>query len=279
MVHEIMYYFSQCTDILKLFLVLVMVVTFITGNLKDCLTKKLILLKRLIIVYGTKIKVKFNGISLKQDKLTYTLGKIVNIYIVYEISKSINISNYPTLENCLFSAVSLTKNADIDRYKYSGYGIGFDRHGSFSFPGTGLGRNVIIFGVDMSSSTKIDNRKKDILILGKGPTQGPEHTLSAEKMYSINFTVTGKKFCLSLRYNGANSYLFVNGEKIHKFKAKDSKIVATPLCLGNISKDGSVDNMKKAGWNGYVYEFSVDYDAIAVDDILEIYNYLMKKIT
>ena len=75
----------------------------------------------------------------------------------------------------------LTKNADIDRYGYSGYGIGFDRHGIFSFPGTGLGRNVIIFGVEMSSSTKIDNRKKDILILVKGPTQALEHALSAEK--------------------------------------------------------------------------------------------------
>ena len=106
------------------------------------------------------------------------MEKIVKIYIVYEISKSINISNYPTLENCLFGAVSLTKNADIDRYKYSGYGTGFDRHGSFSFPCIGLGRNVIIFGVDMSSSTKIDNREKDIMILGKGPTQGLEHTLS-----------------------------------------------------------------------------------------------------
>ena len=102
----------------------------------------------------------------------------------------------------------------------------------------------------MSSSTKIDNRKKDILILGKGPTQGLEHTLSAEKMYLINFTVTGKKFCLSLHYNGANSYLFVNGTEIHKFKAKDSEIVATPLCLGNISKDWIIDNMKKTGLNG-----------------------------
>ena len=139
----------------------------------------------------------------------------------------------------------MIKNADIDKYKYSGYGIGFDRHGSFSFPGTGLGRNVIIFGVDMSSSTKIDNRKKDILILGKGPTQGLEHTLSKEKMYSINFTVTGKKFCLSLHYNGANSYLFVNGKEIHKFKAKDSEIAATPLYSGNFSKDWSVDNIKK----------------------------------
>ena len=192
-------------------------------------------------------------------------------------SKTINISDYPTLENCLFGAVSLTKNADIDKYGYSGYGIGFDRHGSFSFPGTGLGRNVIIFGVDMSSSTKIDNRKKDILILGKSPTQELGYTLGAEKMYSINFTVTGKKFYLSLHYNRANSYLFVNGKEIDKFKAKDSEIVATPLSLGNISKDWSVGNMKKTGLNGYVFDFSVNYDAIAVDDMLDIHNYLMKK--
>ena len=134
----------------------------------------------------------------------------------------------------MFGAVKLTNNADIDKYLYSGYGIGFDRKGSFSFPGGGFGLNVIIFGVDMSSSVHVDNKKKDILILGKGPTQGLEHTLTAEKMYSINFTVTKKKFCLSLHYNGANSYLFVNGTEIIKFKAKDSEIVATPLCLGNI---------------------------------------------
>ena len=86
-------------------------------------------------------------------------------------------------------------------------------------------------------------------------------------MYSMNFTERNKKFCLSLHHNGANSYLFVNGTEIHKFKAKDSEIVATPLCLGNISKDLTVDNLKKTGLNGYVYDFSVDYDAIAVDDI------------
>ena len=86
-----------------------------------------------------------------------------------------------------------------------------------------------------------------------------------------------KEIYLSLHYNGANSYLLVNGTEIIKFKAKDSEIVATPLCLGNISKDWSVDNMKKTGFNGYVYDFSVDYDAIAVDDILDIHNYLMKK--
>ena len=93
--------------------------------------------------YGTKTRVEFNGSCLKQDKVTYNHGKIVNIYIVYEISKNYNISSYPTLENCLFGAVNLTKNADIDQYKYSGYGIGFDRKGEFSF-GNRFGRNCII---------------------------------------------------------------------------------------------------------------------------------------
>ena len=96
-------------------------------------------------------------------------------------------------------------------------------------------------------------------------------------MYSINFTVKKRKFCLSWHYNGANTYLFVNGTEIYKFKAKDSKIVTSPLCLGNISIDCSIDNMKKTGFNGYVYDFSVDYDSTDVDDIKGIHKYLMKK--
>ena len=77
----------------------------------------------------------------------------------------------------------MTKNADIDKYKYFGYGIGFNRKSSFSFPSGGFDQNIIIFGADMSSSAHIDNKKKDILISEKGPTQGLEHTLTAEKMY------------------------------------------------------------------------------------------------
>ena len=128
----------------------------------------------------------------------------------------------------------------------------------------------------MSHSVHFDNKKKDILILGKGSTQGLEHTLTAEKIYSISFTVSKKKFCLSLHYDGANSYLFVNGTEIYKFKAKDPEIVAVLLCLGNVSKDWSVGNMKKTGFNGYVYVFSVDYDATDVDDIVDIHKCLMK---
>ena len=129
----------------------------------------------------------------------------------------------------------------------------------------------------MSSSPHIDNKKKDILILGKGPTRGLEHTLTVEKMYSINFTVTKQLFCLNLHYNGENSYLFDNGTEIYKFKAKDSEIVASLLCLGNISKDWSTDTMKRTGFNGYIYDFSVDYNATDVDDIKNIHKYLMKK--
>ena len=99
---------------------------------------------------------------------------------------------------------------------------------------------------------RLVTEQKDILILGKGPTQGLEHTLSAEKMYSINFTEHNKKFCLSLHYNGAKSCLFVNGKEINKFKAKNSETLATPLCLGNISKDWTVDNMKKKNWIKWV---------------------------
>ena len=96
----------------------------------------------------------------------------------------------------------MVKNADIDIYGYSGYGIRFDRRSSFTFPGGRFGQNVSTFGADMSSSAHIDNEKKDILVLGIGPTQGLEHTLTTEKMHSINFTVTRKKnfFKLALQW-------------------------------------------------------------------------------
>ena len=110
--------------------------------------------------FGTKTRMEFKGSCLKQDNY--------NTYIVYEISN--NNSNYPALKICLFCAASLPKKADIDKYKYFGYGIGFDGHRSYSHQSGRNGRNAIIFGVDMSSFTKVDYRKKDILILDLGPT-------------------------------------------------------------------------------------------------------------
>ena len=98
-------------------------------------------------------------------------------------------------------------------------------------------------------------------------------------MFLINFTKVNTKFCLNLHYNGANSYLFinVNGTEIYKFTAKDSIIVPNNLCLGNVSKDFSTSNMKKTGLNGYIYDFSIDYNSIGVSDIQDIHKYLMKK--
>ena len=208
----------------------------------------------------------------------------MNIYIAYEIIRIANIdgnrNSNLAVQNALFGAVILTKNADVNKNKYSEFGIAFDRTSSFSFPGGGDGENVIIFAVDMNSFIHVDNKGKVILILGKGLTQGlGEHSLTAEKMYSINFSKDNAKFCLSLDYNGANSYLFVNGTDIIKFKAKNFEIVASPLCVGNISEDWWTDSIRKSSFTGYVYDFSVGYDAIDADDIKDIHKYLMKKIT
>ena len=231
---------------------------------------------------GPKIKVFFEVSCLIQDRATFNHGKIVKIYIVCKIIRIANINGNRdsnlAIENASFGAASLTENADVDKNKYSGYGFSFDKRESFSFPGAGYGQNVIIFGADMNSSPHIDNKGKDILILGTGPTQGlGEHSLTAEKMYSINFTEDTINFCLSLHYNGTNNYLFVNSIEIIKFKAKDSNIVARPLCLGNISKDWSTDNMRKSSFTGNVYDFKVGFDAIGVDDIKDIHKYLIKK--
>ena len=96
-------------------------------------------------------------------------------------------------------------------------------------------------------------------------------------MYLINFTKENTKFCLSLHYNGANSYLLVNGKEIHKFTVKNSEINPYELCLGNISKDWSVDNMKKTDLKGYIYDFSINYNTISNCDKKDIHKYLMEK--
>ena len=128
-------------------------------------------------------------------------------------------------------------------------------------------------GVKMSS-VHANNKNKEILILSKGETQGLDNTtLTAEVQYSINFSKSEIKFCL----NRSNSFLFVNSTKIPQFKEKDSEIKAYPLFLENISKDFSVDNKKKTGLNGYVYDFSVNYNASDTSNIIDIHKYLMKR--
>ena len=145
----------------------------------------------------------------------------------------------------------------------------------FLFTDGSYGKNVIIFGADMSSSVHVDNKGKDILILGEGPTHGLyDITVTAEAIYAINFTQLNKRFVLSLHYNGSNSFLFVNATKIYQFKAKESEVKKYPLCLGNISKGLTANNMKKTELNGYVYEFSVNYNIIDTSNITENYLHL-----
>ena len=176
---------------------------------------------------GNITRIKSKGSCLKQDKITCTHGKIENIYIVHEISKKYNISGYPTSENCLSGVVNLTKMLILTSINILDMELDLLDMSFFTDPSGGTGGNVIIFGIDLSSSTKIDNRKKHILIIGKGPAKRLEHRLSAEKLYLINFTEDDKIFCLILYYNGENRHLFVNGTDLDKFSGKDSEIVAT----------------------------------------------------
>ena len=146
----------------------------------------------------------------------------------------------------MLGSLKLTKNADPDKCKYSRYSIGLDLCLEFLLPDGSMGKNLIIFRVYMSSSVHIDNKKIYILILGKGQTQGLDDTmLTAEAQYSINFSRSNKKFCLSLHYNGSNSFLFVNATKIYQFKVNDFETKKYPWCLGNISKEFTANSMKK----------------------------------
>ena len=150
------------------------------------------------------------------------------------------------LSNCSVGSLKLTKNADLDKYKYTADEIGFDFREEYSLPDGSASRNVIIFGVDMSPSVYIDNKEKDFLILGKGPTQGLDGTtFTAEALCPINFTQSGKRFVLSLCYNGSSNFLFVNATKVYQFKAKDSEMKDYALCLANISKDFIINNIQK----------------------------------
>ena len=194
-------------------------------------------------------------------------GSIVIIYVVYSLSQK-TISSNNRLKFCLFGATKLAKPGDTtdpDKYIYSGYGLGFDSTGKFTHLQGGMAKNIIIFGVDSSNSVYATNKTQNILILGHGLTQKIKNTtIYAEKMYSPNFSAENKAFCLCLHYNGDDSYLFVNGKEVTKFKAKVSEIKANQLALGSIptSANLSSSDIEDNKLYGNVYDFSVDYSAI-----------------
>ena len=174
---------------------------------------------------------------------------IINLYISYTSTPwQRNLNTYFILSNCLLGSVKLTKNADPDKFNNSGYSIGFDSRSEFLFTDGSMGKYVIVFGADMSSSVHVDNKNKDILILGEGPTQGlDDATLTAEAKYWINFTQLNKRLVLSLYYNRIRSFLFVNATKVYQFKGKNPEMKDYTLGFANISKDFTINSMNKMG--------------------------------
>ena len=176
--------------------------------------------------------------------------------------------------------MKITKNATNNfKNKYKGYGICFDSGSKFNKGNITDGKNVIIFGADMSFSTHATNKANNIYVLRDWLVQGiNDATIYAEKVFSFNFTEVEKKFVLSLHYNGDNSYLFLNGKQELKFKAKDDQIINEKLCLGNLSTDWTKGEVKHTGLLGKVYDFVVDYEAIdGVRPIYDVHRCLITK--
>ena len=189
------------------------------------------------LIDNGRMSVRLEGAYFKQMRLLHPNNdNIVNIYIVYLIDPISNSRNTDyTVQNALFGGVKITNNAtDTSKHKYEGYGICFDEGSTFSKGRINNGRNVLIFGVHENSLVNANNKANNIYVMGDLFVQGiNDTTLYAKKLYSQNFTAANKKIVLSLHYNSDSSYLFVNGKRELKFKAKDDEIVKEILCLGN----------------------------------------------
>ena len=192
-----------------------------------------------------RIYVYLSGNHLQQNKvIILNNDNVINIYCVYEIQPTSSSRDTSfTIQNALFGAMQITKNAtDNSKNNYKGYGICFDERSQFGhtiteggFAHTTNGRNVLIFGVDMSFSVHATNKANNIYVMGDGLTQGiHDTTLYVEKNYWRNFTDPGKKFIIRLHYNGDESYFFVNGRQELKFKAKTDQLVKEKLCIENL---------------------------------------------
>ena len=212
---------------------------------------------------------------------------VINIYCVYKLHPIASSRDTTfTIQNALFGAMQITKNADNSKHNYKGCGICFDERSEFGhtiteggFAHTTDARNVLISGADMSFSVHATNRANHIYVMGTGLTQGIHDTmLHEEKNFYRNFTDPGKKFMLSLHYNGDDSYLFVNGRQELKFKCKTDQLVKEKLCIGNLSDQWTTSESEKTGLYGKIYDFVEDYEQISgVQAIYDMHRYLMTK--
>ena len=229
-----------------------------------------------------------NAVNIPNTPRIFNINNAINIYCVYQLDRIASTRDTSfSIQNALFGAMQITKDAtDSDKNNYKGYGICFDERSQFGhtitedgITHTSNGRNVLIFGVDMSFSVHVTNRANNIYVMGDGLTQGiHDTTLYAEKKYFRNFTKTFPKFVLSLHYNDDDSYLFVNGRQELKFKAKKDQLVKEKLCIGNLSDQWTASESEKTRLYGNIYDFVVDYDKIfGVKTIYDMHRYLMIK--
>ena len=241
-----------------------------------------------ILKNDERMYVYLQGSHFQQNNvLTSNNDHVINIYIVYKLDPIVSGRDTTfTVQNALFGAMQITKNADNSKNNYKGYGIYFDERSEFGhtiteggFAHTTDARNVLIFGADMSFSVHKTNRANHIFLMGTGLTQGiHDTTLYAEKSFYRNFTGPGKKFMLSLHYNGDDSYLFVNGRQELKFKCKTDQLVKEKLCIGNLSDQWTMSESEKTGLYGNIYDFVVDYEQIVgVKAFYDMHRYLMAK--
>ena len=235
-----------------------------------------------------RIYVYLSGNHFQQNKVIIpNNNNVINIYCVYEIQPiSSSRDTTFTIQNALFGAMQISKNADTSKYNYKGYGICFDEGSQLGhtiteggFAHTTNTRNVLIFGADMSFSVHKTNRANNIYVMGHGFAQGiHDTTLYAEKNFNKNFTDPGKKFVLSLHYNGDDRYLFVNSRQELKFKCKTDQLVKEKLCIGNLSGEWTTSESEKTGLYGNIYDFVVDYEQIVgVKAIYDMHRYLTIK--
>ena len=236
-----------------------------------------------------RMHVHLNGNHFQQNKVIIpNNNNAINIYCVYKLDPidSSRDTSF-TIENALFGAMQITKNAtDSDKNNHKGYGICFDEGSRFSHTvtedgrtHTTSGRNVLIFGVDMSFSAHATNRANHIYLMGDGLAQGiNDTTLYVEKYYWRNFTDPGKNFLIRLHYNGDESYFFVNGRQELKFKPKTDQLVKEKLCIGNLMDQWTVSESEKTGLYRNTYDFVVDYEQIVgLKTIYDMHRYSMTK--
>ena len=236
-----------------------------------------------------RMHVYLSGNHFQQNKeIILNNNNAINIYCVYKLDPIASSRDKSfTIQNALIGAMQITKNAtDNSKNNYKGYGLCFDERSEFGHKITEGGsahttdaRNVLIFGADMSFSVHRTSRANHIYLMGTGLMQGiNDTTIYAEKNFYRNFTDPGKKFMVSLHYNGDDSSLFVNGRQELKFKCKTEQLVKEKLCIGNLSDQWTTSESEKTGLYGSIYDFVVDYEQIVgVKAIYDMHRYLMTK--